>query len=72
MPDSQDRKPQPTPQREPAQVLLNRFLEENGMLIGTDKPDIDLTPKGQIIIGTQRVIAVYRDEVGAPSEPAKN
>jgi len=57
-----DRKPTP-PAREPAQNKLNQFLKENNILIGTDRPDIDFTGKGQLIVSAPRIVAVYVDEV---------
>ena len=65
MPDSEDRKPTP-PAKETAQEKLNRFLKESGILIGTDRPAIDFTNNGQIIISSPRVIAVYEKEVQKP------
>jgi len=35
---SEDRKPKPPTEKEPAQTVLNRFLKEQDILIGTDKP----------------------------------
>jgi sRNA-binding carbon storage regulator CsrA len=62
------RKPQPT--RESAQNVLNKFLKENNLMIGTDRPDIDVayTQKGQMVITITppKIISVYNDELKQP------
>jgi len=62
-----DRKPK-IEVREPAQIKLNRFLKENGILIGTNKPIIDYTGAGAMIINAPTIIAVYEEEAnGRPT-----
>jgi hypothetical protein len=70
MPESQDRKPPAPTTRKPAQEALNTFLAENNMLIGNDRPEIDFTNNGRVIVGQGKIIAVYADEVGAPPQPS--
>jgi len=65
--ESTDRKPKIT-EKEPAQIKLNRFLKENGILIGTNKPVIDYTGAGSIIINAPTIIAIYEEEAnGRPT-----
>ena len=61
-----NRKPQVT-EKEPAQVVLNRFLKERDILLGTQRPQIDFTDKGQMLINSPQIIAVYANDakVGA-------
>ena len=61
-----DRKPQ-SQSKEPAQIVLNRFLKDNNILIGTKPSDISTTSNGSIVIGPPQVIAVYGDEVKKPN-----
>jgi len=55
------RKPTP-PSKEPAQVLLNNFLKEHGILIGTRRSTIDHTNNGGIVISPPTIVAVYASE----------
>ena len=61
MSDSENRKPVPST-RESAQIVLNKFLKENGILIGTNRPRIDFADSGAMIISPSTIIAVYEDE----------
>lgn len=72
MSDTENRKPEPTPAREPAQEKLNNFLKENNILIGTDRPDLDFTGKGQLIVSAPKIIAVYTDEIKNPAAVKQN
>lgn len=56
------RKPVPAV-RELAEQKLNRFLKENKILIGTGKPEIELTQSGSMIIHSPGIIAVYEDSL---------
>lgn len=49
--------------REPAQVVLNRFLKENNIVIGTQTPKIETTNSGQILISPPTVIAAYASDI---------
>ena len=59
-----DRKPKES--RIPAKDLLNKFLKDNNILLGTDRPQIDYGSSGTIVIYPPRVIAVYNDEPRKP------
>jgi hypothetical protein len=64
MPDSvtpTDRKPE-SHAKEPANIVLNRFLEANGILIGTKPQEIEGTEKGSIIIHPPTIISYYAKE----------
>ncbi len=60
--DPNSRKPS-IPEKESAQTVLNRFLKENGILLGTQSGKIETTNSGQIIISAPVVIAVYADDI---------
>ena len=62
MADEESRKPV-LPQREPAQNVLNKFLKEKKIMLGTKQPEIERTPKGAMIIAAPQIIAVYSDEL---------
>ena len=56
-----DRKPQ-SQSKESAQIVLNRFLKEHNILLGTKASDISTTSNGSIVIGPPLVIAVYAED----------
>jgi len=61
MSESENRKPIPST-RESAQIVLNKFLKENGILIGTNRPRIDFTDSGAMIISPSTIIAIYEED----------
>jgi hypothetical protein len=52
----------PEPKKPPAEQLLNKFLKENGILIGLDQPPISKTSDGMVVVGKPNIIAVYDDK----------
>lgn len=46
-----------------AQVVLNDFIKEKGILLGTQSGEIERTGKGSLIIHPPTIIAVYADEM---------
>ena len=64
---AEDRKPNPT--RKPAQEVLNKFLLENDILIGTDSPKIEFTPSGAMMVYPPRIIAAYKNDAQGPKTP---
>ena len=64
----------------PAQEVLNRFLngkatvedleitKNNPLLIGTERPQIDFTNAGQMIISAPKVFAVFSKDVIAQKQ----
>lgn len=71
MSDNDDRKPVPAAV-EPAQIVLNKFLKEHDILIGTDKPEIDFTNRGAVVISAPRIIAMYSNELKSNPKEVKN
>ena len=60
---SEETSRKPVPQtKESAQIVLNRFLKENNILIGTQRPIVDFTENGQMIVNAPVIIAVYDQE----------
>jgi len=57
----ESRKPIPT-EKKSAQIILNEFLKDNNILIGTAPPEISQTDKGQILIGAPRIVAIHANE----------
>ena len=51
-----------------AQDKLNRFLKESGIAIGTEKPVIDYTNKGQMIISAPLIFAAYINQIAKQSQ----
>lgn len=66
------RKPKAPAKKEPAQLVLNKFLQEKGILIGTAAPEISSTNNGSILINAPKVIAVYKEQAGATKQPLPN
>jgi len=59
--DESSRKPIPEGKLS-AQIVLNDFLKEKGILLGTQQSEIERTGKGSLIIHPPIIIAVYADE----------
>ncbi len=59
---SDNRKPQ-SQAKTPAQDLLNSFLQEHNILLGTERPQVDFTGNGQMVVSAPRIFAVYKEEV---------
>ena len=72
--NKKDRKPSDVPPEslEPAQSKLNRFLTENNILIGTERPQIDFTGNGQMIISAPKVFAVYKNQIAKDASKEVN
>ena len=57
-------KPKP-PVREPAQVVVNKFMKEKNILLALGQPKISQTDDGLIVIGKPNIISFYKDEVAS-------
>ena len=58
------RKPEPVnTSKESAQILLNTFLKEHKMLIGTQRPKIEFTDSGAMMIYPPQIFVVYEIEI---------
>lgn len=62
-----DRKPKT---KEPADVVLNRFLEKNGILLATKDLPISKSTDGSITIRPSQPTAVYEEDVKAAQAQA--
>ncbi len=58
----ENRKPTIDPKK-PAQVVLNDFIKEKGILLGTQAGEIERTGKGSLIIHPPTIIAAYAEDM---------
>lgn len=65
------RKPEPQT-KQPAQEVLNKFLEEKGILIGTERPKLEFTQAGAMVMYPPSIFAVYKEEVMPKPDTSKS
>ena len=69
-------KRKPTPlvadQKEPADQVLNKFLQEHGILLATSQQRVTHTNDGLIVIDRPNTTAVYKNQVELQNQKQVN
>lgn len=60
---AQPEAPQKPQIRESAKDVVNTFLKEKKITLGTKQPKIEITQSGAILIQSPEIVAYYNDEV---------